>query len=51
MRAAQNAHGDGLIISSSRDIMFASSGADFAEAARAKTEALRSETNTYRKGK
>ena len=51
MRAAQNAHGDGLIISSSRDIMFASSGADFAEAARAKAKALRSEINTYRKGK
>lgn len=51
MRAAQSAQGDGLIISSSRDIIFASSGADFAEAARAKTEALRSEINTYRKGK
>lgn len=51
MNAAQNERGDGLIISSSRDIIFASSGADFAEAAWAKTEALRSEINTYRKGK
>ena len=51
MHAAQSAHGDGLIISSSRDIIFASSGADFAEAARAKAEALRNEINTYRKGK
>lgn len=49
MAAAQNSRGDGLIISSSRDIIFASSGADFAEAARAKTEALRSEINSYRK--
>lgn len=51
MVAAQNSRGDGLIISSSRDIIFASSGADFAQAARAKAEALRSEINTYRKGK
>ena len=51
MNAAQNSHGDGLIISSSRDILFASSGSDFAEAARSKAEALRSEINTYRKGK
>lgn len=51
MNAAQNSHGDGLIISSSREILFASSGSDFAEAARSKAEALRSEINTYRKGK
>ena len=51
MNAAQNSHGDGLIISSSRDILFASSGSDFAEAARAKAETLRSEIITYRKGK
>lgn len=51
MNAAQNSHGDGLIISSSRDILFASSGSDFAEAARSKAEALRSEINTYRKAK
>jgi orotidine-5'-phosphate decarboxylase len=49
--AAQNSHGDGLIISSSRDIIFASTGADFAAAARAKAIALRDEINTYRKGK
>jgi len=51
MAAAQSSQGDGLIISSSRDIIFASSDADFAEAARAKTETLRSEINTYRKAK
>lgn len=51
MNAAQNSHGDGLIISSSREILFASSGSDFAEAARSKAEKLRSEINTYRKGK
>ncbi len=51
MTAAQDSRGTGLLISSSRDIIFASSGADFAEAARAKTERLRSEINSYRKGK
>ncbi|QQS18146.1 orotidine-5'-phosphate decarboxylase [Candidatus Saccharibacteria bacterium] len=51
MEAAQNSRGDGLIISSSRDIIFASSGTDFAAAARNSTELLRSEINTYRKGK
>ncbi|MFZ1249117.1 MAG: orotidine-5'-phosphate decarboxylase [Candidatus Saccharimonadales bacterium] len=51
MNVAQNSHGDGLIISSSRDIIFASSGSDFAEAAQFKAEHLRSEINTYRKGK
>lgn len=47
--AAQNTRGDGLLVSSSRDIIFASSGIDFAAAARAKTEALRDEINSYRK--
>ena len=51
MAAAQNSCGDGLLISSSRDIIFASSGADFAQAARVKAEALRSEINSYRKAK
>lgn len=51
MAAAQNSRGDGVLISSSRDIIFASSGLDFAEAARRATELLRSETNSYRKAK
>ena len=51
VEAAQNSRGDGIIISSSRDIIFASSGPDFAEAARKATETLRDEINTYRKGK
>lgn len=51
MAAAQNSRGDGLLVSSSRDIIFASSGADFAQAARVKAQALRSEINSYRKGK
>ncbi|MBL8121377.1 orotidine-5'-phosphate decarboxylase [Candidatus Saccharibacteria bacterium] len=50
MKAAQNSRGDGLLISSSRDIIFASSGTDFAEAARKRAESLRDEINTYRKG-
>ncbi|PID28330.1 MAG: orotidine-5'-phosphate decarboxylase [Candidatus Cloacimonadota bacterium] len=38
-----------LLINSSRGIIFASSGKDFAEAARAKTLALRDEINSYLK--
>lgn len=48
VRAAQNSHGDGMLISSSRDIIFASSGPDFAQAARAKAIELRDQINTYR---
>ena len=49
--ASMNSRGDGFVINSSRGSIFASSGADYAKAARQATEALRSEINTYRKGK
>ncbi len=42
--------GNGLIISSSRAILYASSGVDFAAAARAATIALRDTINRYRSG-
>ena len=48
VRAGVNAYGDGIIVNSARDIIFASNGDDFAEAARVKTEALRDEINKYR---
>lgn len=48
VRAAKNSRGDGMLISSSRDILFASSGDDFAAAARAKAIELRDQINTYR---
>lgn len=51
VEAARNSSGDGMIISSSREIIFASSGTDFADAAREKAAALRSEINSYRKAK
>ena len=44
----KNARGDGLIISSSRAILYASSADDFADAARRATLALRDEINRYR---
>jgi len=44
----QTAAGTGLIISSSRGILYASSGEDFASAARAATLALRDEINACR---
>jgi len=37
-----------MIINSSRGIIFASNGEDFAEAARKATESLREEINRYR---
>jgi len=49
--AAQNSRGDGIIINSSRGIIFASPDSNFAEAARQETEILRDEINKYRKGR
>ena len=49
MEAGLGANNRGLIISSSREIIYASSGEDFAEAARAKAQATRDEINKYRK--
>jgi orotidine-5'-phosphate decarboxylase len=48
VRAGQTAAGTGLLISSSRAILYASQGADFASAARAATAALRTEINRGR---
>ncbi len=45
---ARNRDGDGLIISSSRAILYASNGDDYAEAAANAARALRDEINLYR---
>jgi orotidine-5'-phosphate decarboxylase len=45
----KDSSGAGMIINSSRGIIYASSGANFAEAARAATVELRDEINRYRK--
>jgi orotidine-5'-phosphate decarboxylase len=48
VRAGINSQKSGLIINSSRGIIFASSGKDFAETARAAAKMLRDEINKYR---
>jgi orotidine-5'-phosphate decarboxylase len=48
VRAGQSADGTGLIVSSSRALLYASTGDDFASAARAATQRLRAEINTNR---
>ena len=48
VKNGKNKNGAGLIISSSRAILYASSGSDFADAARAATATLRDEVNRYR---
>jgi len=48
VRAGRTAAGTGLMISSSRAILYAGSGDDFADAARAAASALRDEINRYR---
>ncbi len=48
VRNGQSADGAGLLISSSRAILYASSGADFAAAARTATAVLREEINKHR---
>jgi orotidine-5'-phosphate decarboxylase len=47
VKAAQTADGTGMIINSSRGILFASSGEDFAEAARAETQKLHDQIAQY----
>ncbi len=47
----QTAAGAGLVISSSRSILYASAGEDFASAARAATEKLRDQVNASRVGR
>ena len=46
--AGKDSRGQGMIINSSRGIIFASKGADFAEAARRETKKLRDLINQYR---
>ena len=46
--AGKDSRGRGMIVNSSRGIIFASKGEDFAEAARNATENLREEINKYR---
>lgn len=48
IRAGLNSKKAGLIINSSRSIIFASTGDDFAEKAREETEKLRNQINTFR---
>ena len=48
VRNGKNAAGTGLIISSSRAILYASAGNDFADAARIATQAMRDEINRHR---
>ena len=48
VREGKNSRGNGIIINSSRGIIFASNGADFAEAARRETLKLHTLINQYR---
>ncbi len=48
VQAGKDANGWGLVINSSRGIIYASNGTDFAEAAREATLQLRNEINLYR---
>lgn len=48
VKAGKDSHGQGMIINSSRGIIYASTEADFAQAARKATEALRADINIHR---
>lgn len=48
VKMGKDSRGRGMIVNSSRDIIYASDGSDFAEAARRKTEKLRDLVNQYR---
>ncbi len=50
VRAGVDKNRSGIIISSSRGIIYASGGKDFAEKSRQKTQELRDEINKYRRG-
>lgn len=50
VQASVNSKGGGVIINSSREVIFASNKADFAQAARVKAKKLRDTINSYRKG-
>jgi orotidine-5'-phosphate decarboxylase len=47
-KAGVNERGGGIIVNSARSVIFASSGPDFADAARRETLALREEINKAR---
>jgi orotidine-5'-phosphate decarboxylase len=49
VQAGQTAAGDGMLINSSRAILYASSGEDFAQAAAAAAQRTRDDINRYRK--
>ena len=49
VRNGKNADGSGLVINSSRGILYASRGADYADAAAQAAKALRDEINLYRR--
>ncbi len=49
VRAGRTADGTGLVINSSRGILYASPGADFAQAARRAAQATREQINRYRR--
>ncbi|RBW47187.1 orotidine 5'-phosphate decarboxylase, partial [Psychromonas sp. B3M02] len=49
VKAGKTENGTGLIISSSRGVIYASDGDDFASKAREATLKLRSDINLYRK--
>ncbi len=48
VRAGRDVRGRGLLVSASRSVLYASSGADFAQAARAEAERLRAAINQQR---
>ena len=48
VRNAKTADGTGLVVSSSRAVLYASRGDDFAEAAATEAKRLRDEINRYR---
>lgn len=48
VRAAADAHGEGVLINASRSVLYASAGADFASAARAEAQRLRDQINAAR---
>ncbi|HEX7113480.1 MAG TPA: orotidine 5'-phosphate decarboxylase, partial [Mizugakiibacter sp.] len=50
IEGGKNSHGTGLLISSSRAILYASAGEDFAAAAREAARALREQINVHRSG-
>lgn len=48
VQAGKNSKGEGLVFNTSRAVLYASSGSDFAEAARKKANELNNEINKYR---